>query len=82
MSATTSAHPSFGDRVRDTMESLPTSTVIDRFAANDVLLDLLEAAGPAEEARVLAALASLPKSGLIDRSALNTILLELCQSSN
>jgi hypothetical protein len=82
MSTTTSANPSFGDRVRATMQTLPTSGVIDRFAANDVLLDLLDAAGPAEEARVLAALASLPKSGLIDRYALNTILLELSQASN
>jgi hypothetical protein len=82
MSTTTSANPSFGDRVRATMESLPTSGVIDRFAANDVLLDLLGAAGPAEEARVLAALASLPTSGLIDRYALNTILLDLAQASN
>jgi hypothetical protein len=82
MSTTTSAHPSFGDRVRATLESLPTDGVIDRFAANDVLLDLLDTAGPAEEARVLAALASLPKSGLIDRFALNAVLLELCQSSN
>ena len=82
MNTTTSAHPSFGDRVRATLETLPTSGVIDRFAANDLLLDLLDAAGPAEEARVLAALATLPKSGLIDRYHLNTILLELCQSSN
>ncbi len=82
MSTTTSANPSFGDRVRATLDSLPTSGVIDRFAANDLLLDLLDAAGPAEEARVLTALASLPKSGLIDRFDLNSILLELCQSSN
>jgi hypothetical protein len=82
MSTTTSANPSFGDRVRATMEALPASGVIDRFAANDVLLDLLDAAGPAEEARVLAALASLPTSGLIDRYTLNTILLGLSQASN
>jgi hypothetical protein len=82
MSTTTSANPSFSDRVRATLESLPPSGVIDRFAANDLLLDLLDAAGPAEEARVLAALASLPKSGLIDRYDLNAVLLELCQSSN
>ncbi len=82
MSTTASANPSFGDRVRATMESLPTSGVIDRFAANDVLLDLLDSAGPAEEAGVLAALASLPQSGLIDRFELNSILLELSRSSN
>jgi hypothetical protein len=82
MSTTTSASPSFSERVRATLADLPSDGVIDRFAANDVLLDLLDAAGPDEEPRVLAALAALPKSGLIDRFDLNTLLLNLCQSAN
>ena len=56
MSTTTSASPSFSERVRATLADLPSDGVIDRFAANDVLLDLLDAAGPEEEPRVLAAL--------------------------
>lgn len=79
MGTTASAEASFSDRVRAVLAELPTSGVIDRFAANDVLLDLLDAAAdPAEQARVMAALAALPKSGLIDRFALNNILLDLC----
>jgi len=73
MTSTTSAQ--FGDRVRSVLAELPTSGVIDRFAANDLLLDLLDSAtSEHEQARVMQALADLPKSNLVDRSALNTLL--------
>ena len=74
---TTSAE--FGDRVRSVLAELPTSGVIDRFAANDLLLDLLDAAASDDEqARVLRALAVLPKSNLVDRTDLNALLAGLC----
>lgn len=81
MSATTSA--SFEERVRSVLSGLPEQGLIDRYAANDVLLDLLGAAGSDdEEARVLSALASLPKSNLIDRSYLAGLLVGLSPNSN
>ena len=81
MTVTTSA--GFGDRVRSVLAELPTAGVIDRFAANDLLLDLLgEAASEDEQAKVMGALAALPKSSLVDRSDLNTLLLGLCASQN
>ena len=77
MTSTTSAD--FGDRVRSVLAELPNSGVIDRFAANDLLLDLLDAArSDAEQARVMQALADLPKSNLVDRSDLNALLAGLC----
>ena len=77
MNTTTSAE--FGDRVRSVLAELPTEGVIDRFAANDLLLDLLDSArSDDEQARVLAALANLPKSNLVDRSELNGVLAALC----
>ena len=80
MTTTTSAE--FGDQVRAVLAELPTSGVIDRFAANDLLLDLLDAArSDAEQARVMQALADLPKSNLVDRSDLNALLAELVGSS-
>jgi len=80
MTTTTSAD--FGDRVRSVMAELPPSGVIDRFAANDLLLDLLDAAASeAEQARVLQALSALPKSNLVDRSDLNALLAGLCNQN-
>jgi hypothetical protein len=77
MTTTTSA--GFGDRVRSVLAELPTQGVIDRFAANDLLLDLLDAAASDDEqARVMQALANLPKSNLVDRSDLNGLLTALC----
>jgi hypothetical protein len=76
MTTTTSA--GFGDKVRSILETQPTSGVIDRFAANDLLLDLLDvAASDDEQARVMRALADLPKSNLVDRSELNALLASL-----
>ena len=77
MTTTTSA--SFGDKVRSVLQTQPTQGVIDRFAANDLLLDLLDvAASDDEQARVMRALADLPKSNLVDRSELNALLGTLC----
>ncbi|MDQ1488854.1 MAG: hypothetical protein QOJ23_1368 [Actinomycetota bacterium] len=77
MTTTTSA--GFGDKVRSILETQPTTGVIDRFAANDLLLDLLDVAGSDDEqARVMAALANLPKSNLVDRGDLNSVLAGLC----
>jgi hypothetical protein len=80
MTTTTSAD--FGDKVRSVLETLPTEGVIDRFAANDLLLDLLDAtASDDEQARVLRALADLPKSNIVDRSDLNALLATLCSQN-
>jgi hypothetical protein len=69
----------FTDRVRSVLAGMPTAGVIDRFAANDLLLDLLDAArSDDEQARVMKALADLPKSNLVDRSDLNALLAGLC----
>jgi hypothetical protein len=77
MTTTTSAD--FGDRVRSVLSELPSSGVIDRFAANDLLLDLLGHTGSeAETARVMQALADLPKSNVVDRSDLNALVAGLC----
>ena len=76
---TTTTSAEFGDRVQAVLAGLPTSGVIDRFAANDVLLDLLDAAASEEEqARVMRALGNLPTSNLVDRSDLNALLAGLC----
>jgi hypothetical protein len=76
---TTTTSAEFGDRVRAVLAEMPTSGVIDRFAANDLLLDLLDIAhSEAEEARVMEALAALPKSNLVDRTDLNAVLAGLC----
>ena len=80
---TTTTNAEFGDRVRAMLAEQPTSGVIDRFAANDLLLDLLDAArSDAEQTRVMQALADLPKSNLVDRSDLNALLADLAGSSN
>ena len=80
MTTTTSAE--FGDQVRAVMSGLPTTGVIDRFAANDLLLDLLDSArSDDEQARVMRALADLPKSNLVDRSDLNNLLAGLCNQN-
>ena len=77
---TTSA--GFGDRVRSVLADLPDSGVIDRFAANDLLLDLLgSATSEHEQARVMQALADLPKSNLVDRTDLNSLLAGLCSQN-
>ena len=77
MTTTTSA--GFGDKVRSVLQTQPTEGVIDRFAANDLLLDLLDSArSDDEQARVLKALADLPKSNVVDRSDLNSVLAGLC----
>ena len=76
---TTTTSAEFGDRVRSVLAELPTDGVIDRFAANDLLLDLLDAAhSDDEQARVMQALADLPKSNLVDRADLNALLAALC----
>ena len=76
---TTTISAEFGDRVRSVLSELPTDGVIDRFAANDLLLDLLDSArSDSEQARVMQALADLPKSNLVDRSDLNALLGGLC----
>jgi hypothetical protein len=80
MTTTTSAE--FGDRVRSVLAELPGEGVIDRFAANDLLLDLLDSAcSDDEQARVMAALADLPKSNMVDRSDLNALLAGLCSQN-
>jgi hypothetical protein len=79
---TTTTSAEFGDRVRSVLAELPASGVIDRFAANDVLLDLLDVAGSDhEQARVMRALADLPTSNLVDRSDLKALLVELCDQN-
>jgi hypothetical protein len=76
---TTTISAEFGDRVRSVLAELPDSGVIDRFAANDLLLDLLDSAqSDDEQARVMQALADLPKSNMVDRSHLNQLLAGLC----
>ena len=80
MTTTTSA--GFGDRVRSVLADLPDSGVIDRFAANDLLLDLLDSAtSEHEQARVMQALTDLPKSNLVDRTDLNSLLAGLCSQN-
>ena len=80
---TTTTSAGFGDRVRSVMAEMPQDGVIDRFAANDLLLDLLDVVGSEDEqARVMSALAALPKSSLVDRSELNALLSELCAGQN
>jgi hypothetical protein len=77
---TTSAD--FGNRVRAVLAEMPTSGVIDRFAANDLLLDLLDSApSDDEQSRVMRALANLPKSNLVDRTDLNALLAGLCNQN-
>ena len=79
---TTTISAGFGDKVRSVLETQPTEGVIDRFAANDLLLDLLDvAASEDEQARVMRALADLPKSNLVDRSELNALLGTLCSQN-
>ena len=72
----------FGDRVRSVLGEQPTSGVIDRFAANDLLLDLLTVArSDHEQGCVMKALAALPKSDLVDRVELNALLAGLCNQN-
>ena len=79
---TTTTSAGFGDRVRSVLAEQPTSGVIDRFAANDLLLDLLdEACSDDEQSRVMQALADLPKSNLVDRTDLNALLAGLCHQN-
>ena len=79
---TTTTSSEFGEQVRAVLAESPTSGVIDRFAANDLLLDLLDAArSDSEQARVMQALADLPKSNMVDRSDLNALLAGLAGSS-
>jgi hypothetical protein len=81
MATTTEAN--FSDRVQAVLADFGTTGVIDRYAANDVLLDLLEAAvSDDQQAKVLGALAQLPKSSLVDRSMLAALLAGLSPSSN
>ena len=76
---TTTTSSEFGDQVRAVLAELPTSGVIDRFAANDLLLDLLDATlSEDEQSRIMKALANVPKSNLVDRSDLNALLAGLC----
>jgi hypothetical protein len=78
----TTAEPTFGDRVKAALANLPDGNLVDRFRANDVLLDLMSAATDADEAaRVLAALASLPRSDLLERAALRSLLVDLAGPS-
>jgi hypothetical protein len=76
---TTTTSAEFGERVRSVLAELPTDGVIDRFAANDLLLDLFDVTlSEDEQARIMKALADLPKSNLVDRSDLNALLAGLC----
>ena len=76
---TTTTSAEFGDRVRSVLAELPATGVIDRFAAADMLLDLLDGgASDDEQSRVMQALADLPKSNLVDRTDLNALLAGLC----
>jgi len=80
--ATETTSAEFGERVRSVLSELPDSGVIDRFAANDLLLDLLDAArSDDEQARVMRALANLPKSNMVDRTDLNSLLAGLCNQN-
>lgn len=75
MSSTTA----FAERVKAVIDGMDTSGLIDRFAANDILLDLLDQAGTDEESdKVMKALADLPKSSLVDREMLARLLSGLC----
>ena len=79
---TTTTSAGFDDQVRSVMAEMPKDGVIDRFAANDLLLDLLDvAASDDEQARVMQALANLPKSNLVDRSDLNALVAGLCHQN-
>jgi hypothetical protein len=81
MATTTEAN--FSDRVQAVLADFGTTGVMDRYAANDVLLDLLEvAATDDDQSRVLGALAQLPKSSLVDRALLATLLAGLSPSNN
>jgi hypothetical protein len=81
MATTTEA--SFNERVQALLGGIGTTGVMDRYAANDVLLDLLEvAATDDEQSKVLSALAQLPKSSLVDRATLAALLAGLSPSSN
>jgi hypothetical protein len=72
----------FTERVRSVLADMPPSGVIDRFAANDLLLDLLDSArSEDEQARVMGALANLPKSNMVDRTDLNALLAGLCSQN-
>ena len=77
------AEPTFEDRVQAALAELPESTLVDRFRANDVLLDLMATTTDADEAaRVLAALASLPRSDLLERAALRSLLADLARPAS
>ena len=79
---TTTTSAEFGDRVRSVLAEQPTAGVIDRFAANDLLLDLLdEPCSDDEQSRVMQALANLPKSNMVDRTDLNALLAGLCHQN-
>jgi hypothetical protein len=79
----TTTETNFSDRVQAVLADFGTTGVMDRYAANDVLLDLLEVAvSDEEQAKVLDALAQLPKSSLVDRSMLAALLAGLSPSSN
>jgi hypothetical protein len=72
------ADPTFEDRVQAALAGLPETTLVDRFRANDLLLDLMGSTDdPDEAARVLAALAALPRSGLLERAAVRSLLADL-----
>jgi hypothetical protein len=72
----------FAERVQAVIEEMGTG-VMDRFAANDVLLDLLGSARTEEEsARVLKALSELPKSNMVDRSDVAGLLARICAHTN
>jgi predicted RNA-binding Zn ribbon-like protein len=81
--STTTTTTTFTHRVQAVMAAFEASGLIDRFAANDVLLDLLDAASSDDEsARVMSALAELPKSNLVERETLAALLAGLCASQN
>jgi hypothetical protein len=80
VSTTTSTE--FRNRVHAVLGSFESSGLMDRYAANDVLLDLLDVAATEEEsALVMGALASLPKSNLVDRQELASILNGLAKQN-
>lgn len=75
----TTTGSSFDERVQEVLAEFGAVGLIDRFAANDLLLDLLDVAGTeAEHTRIMEALTALPKSSLVDRAELAAVLTGLC----
>jgi len=73
----------FNDRVHGALAALPTSSLLDRGAVVDVLLDLRnEATEDSDVARVTAAMEQLPSSSIIDRYQVCDLLLDLLSNGD